>query len=95
MDFVALCLGQFFYAFLLATIIGKWAGAAGFGSGFRIGVVFGFLISLSVGLTQFSMANLMDLTGTLVDPFVSAVWAGVGGGVIGLILAGGQGEEVP
>jgi hypothetical protein len=90
MDFVALSLGQFFYAFLLATVIGKWAGVSGFGPGLRIGAVFGFLLSLSVGLTQYSMANLTDLTGTLVDPFVSAVWGGLGGGVIGLVLAGGQ-----
>jgi hypothetical protein len=93
MDVVSLSLGQFFYALLLATVIGKWAGVSGFGSGFKIGLIFGLLISLAVGLTQYSMANIVDLTATLVDPLVAAVWAGLGGGVIGLVLGGGQAEE--
>jgi hypothetical protein len=93
MDMISLALGQFFWAVLLTTIIGTWAGVSGFGTGFKIGAVFGFLTSLSVGLTQYSMANLMDLTGTLADPFVMAVWGGLGGGVIGLVLGSGQKEQ--
>jgi hypothetical protein len=90
MNFVALALGQFFWAVLLAMILGKWAGVSGFVPGLKIGAVFGLLISLSVGLTQYSMANLADLTATLVDPLVMAIWGGLGGGVIGLVLSGGR-----
>ena len=34
----------------------------------KIGAIMGFLISLSVGLSQFSMTNLVDLTTVLTDP---------------------------
>ena len=94
MDFPHLILGQFFWGVLLAVVIARYAGVSGFGEGMKIGALLGFLMSLSVGLTQFSMTYLFDLTTALVDPFVSAVWSGLGGGVIGLILAGGKNEAV-
>ena len=81
-----LALGQFFWGVLLAVVIARYAGVSGFVPGLRIGALMGFLLSLSVGLTQFSMANLVDLTAVLVDPFVSAVWSGLGGGAVGLVV---------
>lgn len=87
-----LALGQFFWGVLLAVIIARYAGVSGFVPGVRIGALMGFLMSLSVGLNQFSMANLADLTATLTDPFVAAVWSGLGGGVIGLVLGSGSRE---
>ena len=87
-----LALGQFFWAVLLAVIIARYAGVSGFLPGARIGALMGFLMSLSVGLNQFSMANLADLTAVLADPFVAAIWSGLGGGVIGLVLGGGNRE---
>ena len=92
MNFVALGLGQLFWSALLTMVIGKWAGVSGFGPGLKIGVVFGILLALGNGLTQYSMSNFVDLTATLTDPLVTAIWAGLGGGVIGLVLAGGQKE---
>ena len=92
-DMFHLALGQFFWALLLTIVMVKWAGVSGFGKGLMIGAVMGFFMSLSVGLTQFSMTNLVDLTVVLLDPFVSAVWSGLGGGVIGLVLAGGDKES--
>jgi len=90
MDFVHLALGQFFWAVLLAVVIGKYAGESGFMAGVKIGAVVGFLMSLSVGLTQFSMTNLFDITTALTDPFVSGIWSGLGGGVVGLFLGSGK-----
>ena len=92
MSFLHLALGQIVYALLLTVVMAKWAGVSGFGPGMKIGAIMGFLISLSVGLSQFSMANLVDLTAVLTDPFVSGVWGGLGGGVVGLVLAGGKKE---
>ena len=91
-DMVHLALGQIIWAVLLTVVMAKWAGVSGFGQGMMIGAVLGFLMSLSVGLTQFSMTNLVDLTAVLTDPFVSAVWSGLGGGVIGLVLGSGNKE---
>jgi hypothetical protein len=93
MDFITLFLSQFLWAFLMALVIGKWAALSGFGQGLKIGAVMGFLMSLSIGLSQYSMSNLHDLTLALTDPFVSAVWSGLGGGVVGAVLGGGR-EDV-
>ena len=76
----------------MAVAIGRWAGVSGFMPGLKVGALLGFLMSLSVGLTQFSMTNLFDLTTVLVDPFATAVWSGLGGGVVGLVMAGGNKE---
>jgi len=91
-DMVYLALGQIIWAVLLTVVMGKWAGVSGFGKGMMIGAVMGFLMSLSLGLTQFSMTNLFDLTATLTDPFLTAIWSGLGGGVIGLVLGSGNKE---
>jgi len=88
-----LALGQFFWAVLLAVVIARYAAVSGFLPGSRVGALLGFLMSLSVGLSQFSMANLVDLTAVMVDPFVSAVWSGMGGGVVGLVLGWGRRDE--
>ena len=93
-EMVHLALSQIVWAVLLTVVMGKWAGVSGFGKGLMIGAVMGFLMSLTVGLSQFSMMNIADLTLVLTDPFVSAAWSGIGGGVVGLVLAGG-GKEAP
>ncbi|MCJ7630002.1 MAG: hypothetical protein MUO50_16625 [Longimicrobiales bacterium] len=92
MDMLHLALGQIIWAALLTVVMAKWAGVSGFGPGMKIGAIMGFLMSLSIGLNQFSMTNLFDLTTVLTDPFVSAVWSGLGGGVIGLVLGSGNEE---
>ena len=91
-DMFHLAISQIVWAILLTVVMGKWAGVSGFGKGLMVGAVMGFLMSLSVGLSQFSMMNLADLTLVLTDPFISAIWSGLGGGVIGLVLAGGSSE---
>lgn len=95
-EMVPLFIGQLLWGALLAVAIGNWARVTGFGAGFKIGAIAGFLMNLSVGLTQYSMVNYFDLTAVLVDPFVSLVWSGLGGGVVGLVLAktGGAAEAV-
>jgi hypothetical protein len=93
MEFFHLGMSQLIWGILLAVVLGKWAGVSGFGTGFMVGAVLGFLVSLSNGLSMFSMSNLYDLTTVLTDPFVSAVWSGCGGGVVGLILGRSQGAE--
>ncbi len=92
-DMFHLGLGQLFWGILLAIVIGRFAGKTGFVEGLKIGAVLGFFVSLSIGLTQFSMTYLFDLTVTLTDPFVSAIWSGLGGGVVGLVLGGGKKES--
>lgn len=85
-DFVYLFLGQLVFGALLTVIIGKWAGQAGAGAGFRIGAVTGLLVGLGIDLTMFGVTNLSNLTATLVDPILVLVQLGVGGAVVGLVL---------
>jgi hypothetical protein len=86
-EMLYLGIGQLLWGAFLTVAIGSWAKVAGFGAGFRIGAIAGFLMNLSVGLSQYSMVNMFDLTAVLVDPFVSLIWSGMGGGVVGLVLA--------
>lgn len=92
-DLIHLALGQWVWGVFLAVAIGRWARTEGFASGLKIGATAGFLMSLSVGLTQFSMTNLFDITTALTDPFVAAVWSGLGGGVVGWVLGRGRAES--
>lgn len=82
--FWAVVVGSLFQAALLTVAIG-WAGASSVGAGFRIGAIVGFLAAASVDFIMFGIANISNLTATLVDPLLSLVHAGVGGAVIAAV----------
>ena len=90
--FLWIILGQIAGGFLLATIL-SWKGASSVGEGAKAGAVFGFLVSLGVGLTNYGAFDMMNLTATLVDPFVSALLFAVAGAVVGMML--GRGSPSP
>ena len=89
-DFVFLVLGQFAWAALLTVIVGTWANVSGFGPALKVGALTGILSGLAFNLTFYATANISDLTATLVDPLLGAVWSGLGAGVIGVVLARGD-----
>ena len=69
----------------------RWAGATSATAGFKIGALFGLLNGFGIGLTQYGVMNVSNLTATPVDPFVLAVLFGVAGAVVGMML--GRGAE--
>ncbi len=75
---------------LLLTLILKWSGAKVIMDGLKIGTIVGFLFSLSVDFSFYSMTTMFnDLSGIAVDLVVnSAVMA-----VIGLVIVLTWGKE--
>lgn len=75
---------------LLLTLILKWSGAKEIMDGLKIGAIVGFLFSLSIDLSFYSMTTMFNnLSGIVVDLVVnSAVMA-----VIGLVIVLTWGKE--
>ena len=86
-DYVHLFLGQLVFGALLTVVIGKWAGQSGAGAGLRIGAAFGALLGFAMDLTMFGVTNISNITATLVDPFFTMIQMGIGGAVVGAVLA--------
>ena len=82
----ALVLGNLFQAYLLVYVFGNWAQISSFGGGFKAGAIIGLIFGYGFDLTMYGTSNIMNLTGTLVDPLVLGVMMGATGGVIGMIL---------
>ncbi len=82
----ALVGGNLMQAYLLVYVFGNWANVTTFGAGFKAGSVIGLIIGFGIDLTMYGTTHIMNLTGTLVDPFIVAVMMGLSGGVIGMVL---------
>jgi len=79
-------LGQLVFAALLTTVIGKWAGVSGAGSGFQVGAVFGLLLAVSMNLSFLGVMNITTPTAAIVDVILSTLNVGIAGAVIGVVL---------
>lgn len=79
-------LSELILAVLLCLVIGCWAGVSGVVAGFRTGAVFGFLMSLGIGLMFYGTVNYMNLQATLFDVVLTTVRLALAGAVIGVIL---------
>lgn len=81
-----LFLGNIATAALLTYIYLQWASISTFGTGFKAGLIIGFLMVAGYDLVQYSTSTIMSFTGTLVDIVVYTIMLGITGGVIGLVL---------
>lgn len=75
---------------LLAYIFSRWANITSFVPGFSAGLIIGFLMYASFDLAMWSSMNIFPAKFFAVDVIVNAVFAGVMGGVIGVILGWGK-----
>ena len=82
----ALILGNLFQAYLLVYIFGNWANITTFSDGLKAGAIIGLIMGLAFNFTMYGTSNIMNMTSTLVDPFVSAVMMAITGGVVGFML---------
>lgn len=87
-EWLWLILSTVLYTTVLALVL-NWAGSKDAVGGFKTAALLGLLMSASFGFGQYSMTNLMTLTAVLVDPFVAALHAGIGGAVVGMMLGKG------
>ncbi len=82
----ALIAGNFLQAYLLVYIFGTWAGIKTFMGGLKGGATIGLILGFGMNLTIYGTSNMMNLTATLVDPFVFAIMMAITGGAIGWML---------
>ncbi|MEQ8359621.1 MAG: hypothetical protein RH860_09055 [Cytophagales bacterium] len=82
----ALILGNVFQAYLLVYIFGTWAQIKTFMGGLQGGAIIGLILGFGLNLTWYGTSNAMNLTATLVDPFVTAIMLGITGGAVGWML---------
>ncbi len=85
-----LVLSQLAWAALLSVIIGKWPGGSTPGGGFKAAAIVGFLLSISIGLGFYAMTTLPVSVMSYLDPFISAIYFGIGGAAIGWSLGRGS-----
>ena len=80
----AVAVGALAYAALI--IYAMRGQAANMMSGMKVGAIVGFLMWVMADFTLFGIANLNNLTITIVDPLVELVRGGITGAVIGALL---------
>ncbi len=87
----AIIVSNLTFAFLL-TLILKWSGAKSIADGLKTGAIFGFLFSLSLNLSLFSMTTMFNnFTAIIVDVIVNTLVMAV----IGLVIVLLWGKEKP
>ena len=73
-DMVILGLGCLVVGFAFSTIFSKWArGHHSLAEGASFGLWIGILLGLGEGLIDFSTANMLDMTGTLINTVIYIV----------------------
>ena len=82
----ALILGSIAFGALLSYIFLKWAHISTFKGGLRAGAAIGFLLAVSFDMIYYATANIMTLSGALVDVVVATVMTALVGGIIGAVL---------
>jgi len=89
MIYAGIFVSQLAWGFLLAYLFEKM-GVTTFAAGFLQGVIIFFLISLAFDVFMYSSMNLMDTTVIAVDVIVNAIFGGIVGGVIAMMLGRGK-----
>ncbi|MBD3332301.1 hypothetical protein GF356_05590 [candidate division GN15 bacterium] len=84
--------GQLAFGLLVALVV-EWRKATTFSGGAWTGVLLGFLMAIGYDFAQFGTTNLWTIGATLLDPFITALLVGSGGGVIGFVLGHGSSDR--
>lgn len=79
-------IGNLSYAALISYIFYQWAGIKTITSGFKGGAIIGLFTGITWDLMQYSMANIMDMGGVLIDIIVFTVVSSVVGAAVGWVL---------
>jgi hypothetical protein len=85
-DHTYLIIGCVILAFAFSTIYSKWAsGAHGLSNGAQFGVWVAIFAGLGEGLIDFAVANITDLTGTIIGFVIAVVFYVVMGALASLV----------
>ena len=82
----AVVLGNLGYAALICYAMGART-TSGLVEGAKVGAIVGFLAWFTADFTLYGFQNVSNLTRTIVDPLLEIVHGGIGGAVIGLLVA--------
>jgi len=90
-----IALGALIQGFLMATLYSKWArGIHSAKGGFEFGALIGIFVGFGIGLLNYGVMNLSDLTGHLADGVISIIFFGLVGLVIALVYKATSKKEV-
>ena len=70
----------------LVTLTIERGGSSTIGGGVKVSAIVGFLVWSGVALVHYGSMTAFDLTATILDPLLSGVHFGIGGGVIAAVL---------
>jgi hypothetical protein len=82
----SIAVGCLAFAALICYVMGA-RGGSGLAGGAKVGAIVGLLLAIFVDFVIYGTNNVSNLTATLVDPLAEAVHGGIGGAVIGLVIA--------
>ena len=86
MDMIHLVIGCIVVGFAISNLYSKWSqGNYGASSGASLGVWIGILIGFGSGIVNYSVMNLLDITGTLIDGVTYVVFFTIMGLISGLV----------
>jgi len=87
-DHFHLIIGCIILAFAFSTIYSKWArGAHSISSGIQFGIWLGILAGFGSGIIDFAVANISDLTGTLINGVLSIVFYAIMGALASIVYS--------
>ena len=85
-DMLFIALGNLIGAFALISIYGKWArGVHSAKEGFQFGIWVGVFTGFGMGLLNYGVNDLMDLTGHIAEGVIEIIFYGIIGAVITMI----------
>ncbi len=85
-DMLYIALGNLIGAFALSSLYGKWArGIHSASEGFQFGAWIGIFVGLGMGLLQYGVMEMMDMTGYIAEAFIDIVFYGAIGAVIAIV----------
>ena len=83
-------LAQLAWSALLAYVFDRWANYRTFGSGFKGGFIIFFLAVAGFDIMSWSQMNIYPYHVILVDILANAVFGGIVGGVVAMVLGTGR-----
>jgi hypothetical protein len=83
----AVLLGEFGLAAAVTIAIGRWAKIVGPAAGLQIGATLGFLMAVAYDFMGYGTMNVANLTATVADVAIATARTGIGGAVVGTVLA--------
>lgn len=91
-DLPMIFIGGIFSAYLVNYLLRRAGKEFTFAVGFKHGLVVYFCMAAWVNLSMYAFYNLMNMTVTIADIFVQAIFGGINGGIMALVLGSGKKE---